>query len=1252
MAIKLHFGPDKMPERPTLLLATRNGTIKGIIQAQDIDYDDSLNDASNLSFVVYKELDGKREPYWDDIKNFSLIYWADQDVLYEASVEVDEQDETRKTVSCVRLGPAELSQIVLYDIEINTETDIARDDYKPTTIFNADDPEASLLNRIMEKAPHYSIGTVDKSIARMQRTFTFNNKSIYDAHQEIAAECECLFEYPSGLASDGTPNRIFNVHDLHRHCSYCGHREIDGAFTEANGVYTCPECGQTGYVQEGYGEDTGIFVTADMLAASQNINLQAHADAVKNCLRVQGGDDIINAAVRSCNPNGTEYIWQFNEDSLADMSSSLKERLIAYSQHYDDIVSNQITLSDLKASQITQYNRLVNKYQRGSECMISNIVSEYSELTKQYYNALDLKYYLTTSMMPSAETMDTTAQEQAEIVSEITEVGYTNISNLSTSTATNIVLDAARIYVDTRYSVVSNGTATLTKVSDKHYTWSGNLVITNLYNEDDTYTFSYTVAITDDYGKYVQRVMDRALKRKNTENMSMSSLINKDVGEFSKELAKYSLDYLNSILDAIQACLDVLIEQGVGNAETWSGENPNLYNDLYLPYTQKLTLTNTNIGRREKEIAAVDTVISCIEKTITDIHTTLDIKAYLGTDLWKELAAYRREDTYEDGNYISDGLSSSEIVSKAEELLDRALVQMDTTATLQHSISTTLNNLLGLAPFSALVDSFVVGNWIRVEIDDEIYKLRLLRYSVSEGDDTISVEFSDVVQMRDGVSDVKSILDQSQQMATSFEMVANSAEKGANANQNVEDWFKNGLDATNIKLIGGAERQSQTWDDHGMLFRRYNSVGDGYDDTQLKIVNSTIAITDDNWQTVKTAIGKFLYRDPVSGELLSAFGINGEVIIGKLLLGESLGLYNSAGTMTFNEDGLAITNGVNTVNINPNSTSLFEILKGTSSIFSVNSSGDAEMTGIIHATGGSIDGDMDVNGTLYGAKIQSKNLLIEAYETYASGYISSFNKAHVSLSTENFSGTIAGYSGTGTGKGKGIVFRSSIYPSSSTTEDSGPTSSFSLSPFGVLFNVNGTFDIQQVRYGSTSNYSRLRLHEDSVVLGRTDNQYLYMDADELQIHNGTEYITLQNGKVVINPGIETLSLTVHGITADPNALQAPIIQTWDDPAVQLVAATWTECTRITLSAGTYLLIGSASFASSTGIKAAYLTTNSTPGSGMTRSNSFRGQTSVAAGIVGQFAFPIKITSSTTFYFYAYSSTACQVYPGLRYIKFA
>ena len=155
----------------------------------------------------------------------------------------------------------------------------------------------------------------------------------------------------------------------------------------------------------------------------------------------------------------------------------------------------------------------------------------------------------------------------------------------------------------------------------------------------------------------------------------------------------------------------------------------------------------------------------------------------------------------------------------------------------------------------------------------------------------MSVVFSDVNITVDGISDIQSILRQASSMASSYEAVARQASQGAKGSQNIDKMIQDGISASDTEITDVKERQSQTWGKNGMLFREYDEVQERFNDEQLRIINSTIAMTDNNWKTTKTAVGKFFYLDPVTKELRQVWGINGELIAGRLLLGESLGIY-------------------------------------------------------------------------------------------------------------------------------------------------------------------------------------------------------------------------------------------------------------------------------------------------------------------------------------------------------------------------
>ena len=404
MAINIKFDLINNPEPPTLILANRNGNKLGQLNVnhESIELIDKFNDASEVSFTVNKYLDGKITNLWDKIVDFKLVYCKEWDCWFECKVELDEATESVKTVFCTQLGQAELSQIMLYDIEINTEDDIARDDYKIGILYDPDDRSASILNRILDKAPHYSVIHVDETLKNIQRSFSFDGTSVYDALQEIAEEIGCLFVFNSDSDAHGMPQRTISVYDLQQNCNDCGYR---GEFTDK-----CPKCGSTN-IKYGYGEDTLIFVTSDELA-SEGIQLVTDTDSVKNCFKLEAGDDLMTATIRNRNPNGTDYIWYFSDATKSDMPRELVDKIDSYDKDYKYYYNDY--QSTLDNNLLSQYNSLVDKYLKYNEDLekISNPVKGFSSLMQAYYNTIDLGWYLKSGLMPNVTIGETNASEQ------------------------------------------------------------------------------------------------------------------------------------------------------------------------------------------------------------------------------------------------------------------------------------------------------------------------------------------------------------------------------------------------------------------------------------------------------------------------------------------------------------------------------------------------------------------------------------------------------------------------------------------------------------------------------------------------------------------------------------------------------------------------------------------------------------------------------------------------------------------------
>lgn len=933
----IEISPDGQPITPDLVLSYRGGTKQGIIHnVQSLTNANALVETAEISFDVYKEIDGVECQLWDDIRDFRLVYIPHLDTStfnpwYELSVEVDENDCTIKHCHGVHLQEAELGQLTLNGVEINTEDDIARDDYSPTIIYDPKNPEASALDRILkDKASHYTIVHVDSSIANLQRTFSWDGSSIKDAFDDIANEVECLFKYGEYTNNDGKIHRTISVYDLNDRCMECGER---GSFT----TKVCPKCGSAN-INYGYGTDSGIFLSHENFAG--DITYSSNKDSVKNCFRLVAGDDLMTATIRNINPSGSQYIWYLSDSVRADMSHALQDKLKAYDTEYESYSTEKQI--DIPSTVISEYNALINKYKLYDDTLtnIKYPIIGYSALTDVYYSALNFYSLLKTTLAPASEHGEktTAAKELTKLTTNtLSPLGIQNAEISSSATVTSAVQNYAKVFIDTSlYRITAKCNTYEAKV------WKGTITLTGYSDDEDTATSAVlTVYVSDATPDFIKCQIEKAMKKNNVDATGTVALFKKSESEFKQALSFYSVDNLNILASIARGCLDILIQQGVADPAN------ELYSSMYLPYYNRSVWIQDELREREAEVLKLrgtrsnpDGVLDYIEKQRQAIANKLDLRSYLGETLWVEFCSFRRDDTYQNDNFISDGLSDTELIAQAKEFIKNAEREIVKSATLQHTISCNLNNFLlvkeqdveespvpivtldgihiithdqlylvkGNATFSPLLVNFEVGNWVHIEIDGVVYKLRLTSYKIDYDNlDKLDVEFSDVTYGLDYMSDTQSILAQAQSMATSYSMVQHQANKGNNANRQIMDMVENGLNLTNKRIVNAADNQNMVVDESGLLMREKNEFGDDYSAEQTKIINHGFYYTNDGWKTVKTGLGKYIYYDPETGTYKEDYGIIAHKIVGNIILGNELGIYNTSGSVKIDQNGVTIT---------------------------------------------------------------------------------------------------------------------------------------------------------------------------------------------------------------------------------------------------------------------------------------------------------------------------------------------------------
>lgn len=964
---KVLFNTQNIIETPTLLLQHKNfETIGngGITNVSGLTYKNNFNDANEISFKIHKFNNGIKHPLWDQLVDFRIIYIPELKERFQIAVSVNEEDpdDLSKSITGTALCESELSNINLHGVQINTEIDMTNDLYDenfPTVLYRDPDDydsednlkiwakskydylkdktayptttsviarkkyiltHASLLYRVLEKAPHYSIAHVDSTLRELSTVheFTFDGTDTLSAlKNDIAEAYHCLFSFNS-------EQRTISVYDLYSTCTECNYR---GDFLD-----TCPECGSTKVINK-YGEDTNVLINSTNLTKS--ITLESNQDSLKNCFYVTGADDLMNDTIRNINPNGSQYIYYFSDDVLSDMPDNLKNKLKSYDTLYNEIQTTRKMALD--STKVTNYNNVVTsvtkKFANVSDDdkdkvtfnKLANPLVGYSSLIAARYDATDLYYYINDSMMPVIDIDGLGVQDSLTSIkngiSALGGVAVTKVSSISSSVVRNTLEKLCQVFCSTAYYDISVETKSLSayNTSTKTKTYSCTVMITSLTQQDEneeylTGSVDITCTVLENNEKYIEQKIKRmTAESKKLKDKQITSFDLSDT-DFKKELTYYSLTELTNMYTEFQACQDIVTNGFTEDSVDVQYNNSELKKKYQKFYANRLTWINNEIKTRTSELNSVKAIFDPVKSTGAlqtlkqSIQKELDLQKYLGTNLWNLFYSYRREDDYNNSNYSSTGLNNTDLIKRATELFKAAQRELYKAGNLQYSINTTMDNLLALPEFKPVVDKFEVGNFIKVGIDEKVYSLRLLSYQVDYDNlSEIPVEFSTVEKIYSGYSDVPSVLQSAKSMSTSYSSVKDQVDKSKGTTKTVSDWTNNGLLGDNISFSNSKE-QTVTLTKNGLLARSWDDVYNEFSLKQLKIVNNGLYLTKDGWETIETGVGRFTYTD-INGNLVEDYGIIAKTVVGNLIIGKELQIYNEDKSIVIDENGLTINGG-------------------------------------------------------------------------------------------------------------------------------------------------------------------------------------------------------------------------------------------------------------------------------------------------------------------------------------------------------
>lgn len=305
-------------EKPIIYIAKQNKSFIGSVAVyDDLSLTFNLNAYQTATFKIYRDINGERQKIFDDFTENRLIMiqgigW------YKIHVETNiENTGISKTITATSIECI-LGYKRLIDFQVNSDDlesdDDADDKYAGTIFYNPGDPNKSLLNRVLNVAPSWSVGHVDSSLVNIQRTFDVDDTDVYSfLTGDVSEAFNCLFIFD-------TFNQTVNAYDL-----------------------------------DNYGEDTSIYVSMDNLAQSMTESI--NENSIITCYWVTRNDDV---DISEVNPNGTRKIYNF-EYFLPQMSEDLQTKVSEYNKKYQSLKPNYEAIVAEMQTYLEKYQELLTR---------------------------------------------------------------------------------------------------------------------------------------------------------------------------------------------------------------------------------------------------------------------------------------------------------------------------------------------------------------------------------------------------------------------------------------------------------------------------------------------------------------------------------------------------------------------------------------------------------------------------------------------------------------------------------------------------------------------------------------------------------------------------------------------------------------------------------------------------------------------------------------------------------------------------
>lgn len=435
--------------------------------------------------------------------------------------------------------------------------------------------------------------------------------------------------------------------------------------------------------------------------------------------------------------------------------------------------------------------------------------------------------------------------------------------------------------------------------------------------------------------------------------------------ELLKELKEVNTKLITAQANLKDAESKRLAAEGVQSVQISGGKSGTTE---YQETLEELATAESLVAKYQKEIADIEAIkkeIQAEQKAINDsLKFSVDAGIFSRENLL-ELEYFKFESTHQDDNFIitdaMDIVAQQEMMEQLYEQSKKLIAQVSHPT---YDITADAVNFLfieKLAPFiNTIYDPSkpetlkqLLGVKFNLEVEeDEWIEPVLLKFHINFDDPTdFSLEFSNRYRLNDSLWTYADLMGEAVSTSGNLSFDYSSIKEWSSHRNDLVEFANNSLNMARNNLVNNLDDQTFLIDHTGLRgHSETNGVATG---RGIWLTADTLAFSDDNFNTVRTAIGLIPTENGANN-----YGVNAEVLIGKMIFGSELTIANENNTMKIDGDGLVVETNTNRILLNPDEGILIQKKSGNSYVNQMyaDDEGNLVLAGGITATDGYIGG--------------------------------------------------------------------------------------------------------------------------------------------------------------------------------------------------------------------------------------------------------------------------------------------------------